>query len=625
MSQAKNKSGPPRPTLAQVDESWSAADWLRWLGLAVLCALAYYPALHGGVLWDDNANLTAPELQSLSGLGRIWFEAGATQTYYPLLHTAFWVEHRLWGDTVLGYHLLNIFLHLTAAGLLVRVLRRLAIPGAWLAAGIFALHPVCVESVAWMTEQKNTLSLVFYLLAVLAYLRFERARGDENLAAPTTESAVAWRHYAVATGLFLLAILSKSATVTLPPALLVLAWWQRRRISWRRDIVPLLPWFALAVVAGLWTSWVERKFIGAEGAPYGFDRLQACLLAGRVVWFYAGKLLWPADLSFIYPRWQVDASDPWLYAGVFGVLAVLAGLWLLRRRARGPLAGALFFAGTLFPVLGFFNIFFFSFSYVADHFQYVACLGLIVPVAAGLTAALAKIPPTLPRWTGRAAVAVLLGALGLASWNRAHVYRDNLTLYRDTLRINPACWMAAYNLGMELAAQGHTAEAIASYRNALRLRPDYADAHANLAMSLLTQPEGRNEAMAHLETALRLKPEHWQAHCNLGNILLSIPGRQAEAIPHYKEVLRLKPDFAEVRFNLALVLLNLPGRQAEAIPHFEAAVRLNPALWQAHYSLGHLLLLVPGRQDDAIRHLEAALRLKPDLAEARQVLEQLRR
>lgn len=327
-------------------------------------------------------------------------------------------------------------------------------------------------------------------------------------------------------------------------------------------------------------------------------------------------------LSFVYPRWPVDASDAWSYVGAVAVLAALVGLWRLRLRSRTPLAGALFFAGSLFPALGFFNVFPFIYSYVADHFQYLACLGVIVPVSAGLVSALSS--PGLPPWARRAIPAALVAGLGLLTWHQAHDYRDNITLYRATLTRNPAAWMAAYNLGMELAAKGQTDAAIASYRETLRLRPDYAEAHGNLAMSLLTQPDGKDEAIAQLETAVRLKPELWQAECNLANTLLSIPGRQEEAIAHYKTVLRRRPELAEIQMNLGIALLSPPGWENDAIAHLESALRTSPDLWQAHFALANTLLNLPGRRAEAIPHLEAVLRLNPNFTPARQLLEQLR-
>jgi hypothetical protein len=315
---------------------------------------AYFPALRGDFLWDDAGHVTNPALQSWSGLLRIWFEPGVTQQYYPLLHSAFWLEHKLWGDAVLGYHLINVLQHALAATLFGALLRRLAVPGAWFAAGLFLLHPVCVESVAWICEQKNTLSLVLYLGAALAYLRFDTVRFP--------------RRYVLATLLFVGALLTKTVTASLPAALLVVFWWQRGRLDWRRDVVPLLPWFVLGAGGGLFTAHFEKVLIGAQGAEFNLGALDRVVLAGRVFWFYLGKLAWPAELIFVYPRWNVDASVWWQWVFTLAGLALLGVLIWWQRRARGPLAAALLFGGSLFPVLGFVNVYPFIFSYVADHF-----------------------------------------------------------------------------------------------------------------------------------------------------------------------------------------------------------------------------------------------------------------
>ena len=206
-------------------EIWVAAM------LLALAVVAYLPAMRGGMLWDDNAHVTRPDLQSLTGLGRIWFEVGATQQYYPLLYSAFWVEHQLWGDHTLGYHLVNVLEHAVAAWLLYLVLRRLKIPGALLAAAIFTVHPIEVESVAWIAEQKNTLSAIFYLAAMRVYLEFDESRQRSR--------------YVMALVLFVFGLLTKTVTASLPAALLVIFWWQRGTLAWRRDVWPLAPFFVL--------------------------------------------------------------------------------------------------------------------------------------------------------------------------------------------------------------------------------------------------------------------------------------------------------------------------------------------------------------------------------------------
>ena len=289
----------------------------------LFCAtlFAYWPALQGDLLWDDTAHLTQPELQSLHGLGRIWFDLGSTQQYYPLLHSAFWIEHRIWGDALLGYHLTNITLHALSAFLVVMIVRRLSLPGAWLAGFVFALHPVCVEAVAWISEQKSTLSGVFYLASALTYLRF-----DETRRRP---------HYVLAFGLFLLALLTKTVTATLPAALLVVLWWQRGRLAWRRDVLPLVTWTALGASAGLFTAWVEKTYVGARGNDFALSFLDRFLVAGRAIWFYAGKVVWPANLIFSYPRWKIDPQVWWQYLFPAGVVALVVVLCLLARRSRG--------------------------------------------------------------------------------------------------------------------------------------------------------------------------------------------------------------------------------------------------------------------------------------------------
>jgi len=558
--------------------------------------LAYFPALRGGFIWDDAGHVTRPDLQSLQGLTRIWFEVGATQQYYPFLHTAFWIEHRLWGNSPLGYHLLNVLLHATAACLLGGALRRLAVPGAWLAALLFALHPVCVESVAWIAEQKNTLSAVLYLCAAVVYLRFDDRRRVAS--------------YASATGLFLLALLTKSVTATLPAALLVVFWWRRGRLSWQRDALPLLPWFAAGAAAGWVTSWFERMRIGAEGADFALTTVQRCLLAGRVFWFYLGKLFWPADLVFIYPRWTVDPTQFWQWLFSAGLLALVLALWLLRRRepliraATSGLAAVLFFGGTLFPALGFINVFPFIYSFVADHFQYLACVGILALVAASLAPALAR----LPRGGGAALAALLLAGLGILTWRQAGMYRDVFTLYQTNIERNPSAWMPYNNLAEALARAGRRIEAIPLLEQALRLRSENPEAENNLGDDLraLGQPQ---DAIPHLRRAVQLRPDYAEAHNNLG-IALIMTGQIADGITEFRTALRLKPNFPLAHYNLGLAEADA-GRTAGAIAEFAEAVRLDPAYADAELNWG-IGLTLTGRFPDARAHFERAAELEPD-------------
>ncbi|MGA2018053.1 MAG: tetratricopeptide repeat protein [Opitutaceae bacterium] len=592
--------------------------WLAVPAIFAATLAAYAPAMRGLMLWDDAAHVTAPALQGPGGLWSIWFRLGTTQQYYPLLHSAFWLEHRLWGDSVLGYHLVNAGLHATAACLFALVLLRI-VPdaraggapawAAWLAAAVFALHPVCVESVAWISEQKNTLSLVFYLLSALAYLRFDRERR--------------WRWYAAALALFLCAVLSKSVTATLPAALLlVLAW--RRPLEWRRDVLPLVPWLLIGAGAGLFTAWVEQNFIGARGRAFELGALERCLLAGRVVWFYVGKLFWPADLAFIYPRWHVSADWTWSL-GCLGLAAAFAILYGIRRWSRAPLVAALFFVGSLFPALGFFNVYPFVFSYVADHWQYLPSLGLIA-LASGGAAGAGRL--LAGRFGGRSGLALrcalaaaatgILLVLFVLTRRQCQLYTDVGALYTDTLSKNPDSWMAHSNLGVSLMERGLLGEAIPHLEEAVRLKPDQADAHNNLGNALSKVPGRSAAAIAEFEAALRLDPALTEAHANLGWALVNTPGRLAEGIAHLELVLvnnAENPQYARVHANLGAALARVPGRLPRAIAEFEAALRLDPGAAGVRNDLG-IAMDRAGRPLEAMSQFERLLRAEPGNPEA---------
>ncbi|PTY08870.1 hypothetical protein DB347_04680 [Opitutaceae bacterium EW11] len=636
--------------------------WLACLLVAGVVLVCYWPALHGSILWDDPAHLPRPEMRSLVGLGRIWTDLHATQQYYPVLFTAFWVEHHLWGDSTLGYHLTNAVLHALSCCLLAWLLRRLWAGAAsggspettaprrvpegaeWLAALLFAAHPICVESVAWITEQKNTLSLVFYLLAAGVYLKFDDTRRG--------------RTYLAATALFLLALGSKTSTVTLPAALLVVLWWKRGRIGWTRDVLPLVPWFLAATGFGLVTSWLERTFIGAERIAYDLSLVQRTLLAGRVLWFYLGQLLWPADLCYFYPRWDAAASAPAWTLSLLAAAATTLGLWVLRKKNRGPLAVWLLFCGGLFPVLGFFKVFFFVFSYVNDHFVYLPSVAFFAGAAAAAFWILGRAPRALQMAGGTACLLAIVGLAAL-SHRQSGLYRNNETLFRTTLEKNPEAWMAHLILGYEFGRDpARHAEAVAECRKAVEMKPDYADTHFGLAVELAKEPGGADEAIEHYEKALQIWPDKLEAHVNLGidlakrparlaeailhdeaalklrpgdpgihnnlaNALARMPGRGPEALAHYEEALRRRPDFAEARNNLGVELAKMPARAADAEAQFAAALRIKPDFPEAHANLGFLLAKVPGRRAEAISHLEEAIRLKPSHSEARLALANL--
>ncbi len=597
------------------------------LALIVATAVAYLPAWNGKPIWDDNAHITQPELRSWHGLVEVWTQVGATQQYYPLVHSVFWIEQKLWGDSVLGYHLINIFLHGFAAIVLLQILLRLKVPGAWLAAGLFALHPVQVESVAWISEIKNTLSGLFFFCSILAYLNFDQNR-----------SRVA---YFGSLALFLFGLMCKTAIAPLPAIILAVLWWRRGRLRLRDDVVPSLPFFGLGIGAGLFTAWVERNFVGAHGIAFQLSILQRCLIAARDFWFYLFKLLWPVKLTFIYPRWQISGAIWWQYLFPLTLILLLALIWRLGKKNRGPLAAVLVFLGLLFPALGFINVYPFIYSFVADHFQYLACVGPLTLFAAGMTMALDSIAPgkVLLRPTISFLLLLTLGAL---SWRQCRDYRDIETLWRTTIARNPDCWMAYSNLGSFLSAHGDANEAIADFRKALGIWPNQSKDHNNLGKALVQK--GRiAEAMDHFQTALRVSPDdpdtesnigaaslqqgdadeaishlrravekwprHAQGHINLGNALLQ--NREIDAaIAEYEKTLALPFDHAESHYSIGTALRQ-KGDVEEAIVHYRKALELRPDYANAHNNLANALRQ-QGRTEEAVHEYEAALKSEPD-------------
>jgi len=558
--------------------------------------LAYHPAWHGGVLWDDDAHIGGPELRTLDGLRRIWFVPRTTQQYYPLLHTSYWLQQKLWGDSITGYHIVNLLLHIGCVVLVLRIVRFLRIPGAELAATIFALHPVNVETVAWIAERKNTLSGVFTLAATLWYLRF-----DENRSRRT---------YALALGLFLLGLLSKTAIVTLPLALLVIFWWKRGAISWRHDVVPLIPFFFFSAAAGLMTRWVEYGNIGYRARMLDLSLLDRCLIAGRAFWFYLWKLLWPSNLMFVYPRWEISAAVPWQYIFPLAVLVLLGILWSLRRWSRTPLAGVLVYMVLLLPSLGFANIYFFLYSFVADHWQYLACLGIITPCASGIVLLATRLKSGYA-WLEPGVTLVIGGVLFLLTWQQSRMYNNAETLYRTTIAHNPACWLAYDHLVDILYQANRIPEAMNLFKDELRIKP--AVAHYSLGNALLRK--GRtSEAIDQFTEALRINPDYAEAHNNLGYALL-VTGRTSAAIEQCKEALRIDPTYAHAHNNLGNALAQT-GRASEAIDHYKQTLRMNPNSADAHSNLG-AALAQRGRISEAIEELKAAVRINPNNIDAR--------
>jgi tetratricopeptide (TPR) repeat protein len=569
--------------------------------IILLTLAAYLPALRCGYIWDDDVYVTRnPLLTAPDGLRRIWFTAHPYTAYFPMVNTTLRFEHRLWGLNPAGYHFVNILLHATNALLVWVVLRKLAVPGSWLAAAIWAVHPVNVESVAWITELKNTQSTLFYLLTLLAWMKFT----DEKTVRP-------WRWYALALLLYGPALFSKTTASTLPAAMLLVLWLRKQPIGWRR-FLQIVSFFCYGVGIGLLSMWCEAHSGNyGEALRYSYGAVGRLLIATHALWFYAAKLAWPTQLTFIYPRWEINPHDPRQYIWLIGCVAVALLLWWRRQAiGRGPVAAVVFFGAALSPLLGFIPVYTFRYSFVANHYEYVASIGLIALFAGAVSshADAWQLGHTMRR-TLSGALLLMLGAL---TWQLARTYQDPETLWRDTIAKDPQGWLGHTNLAEELFRQGRVAEATAESTTAFRLKPDIPETNCNLGSALLAAGKV-DEAISHFEEAVRLQPRFTQAYISWGVALVKM-GKPDDAIRHYEKALRINPEDTEAHDDLGNALLQM-GKVPEAIEHYQLALRTDPDYVGAHVNLGTALLRT-GKVQWAVGEYEQALRINPDYAEA---------
>ena len=566
------------------------------LALVAAVVVAYLPSLSAGFVWNDDTYLTEnPTLDGAHGLQRIWTDPKANEQYYPAVFTSFWLEKQLWGLHPFGYHLVNVLLHAGSALLLWWFLRRLSLPGAWLAAAAFALHPVCVESVAWVTERKNTLSMFLTLLAAHAFLAAMDARAPaaQTHGKRRAPSRAPWHRrpavlYAAALAAFTLALFAKTTASLLPAVLLVLAWWRRGRLR-AADVRPLVPFFAIGAGLAFNTAWLERTMVQASGSEWSLGMIGRVVLAGRALAFYAGKLVWPADLSFIYPRWVIDAAAPGQWVPAVAALAALAVAWALRERiGRGPLTAVLLFGGVIFPAMGFFNVYAMRYSYVADHFAYQAVAVAAASVMCGL-AVLLSAAGKPARVAAAAACVIALVALGALSFRQCRAYAGEDVLWRDTLAKSPDCFMCETNYGHWLAANGRVVDAVEHFKRSLRTKPDNVPALLNLAR-VEEQRGDVDAAVVRYRAALAVDPTDTAALVNLGT-LYTKAHRSEDAIAQYEEALRHpSPDDYLAHNGLGVALIQ-KGRVAEAVEQFREALRLRPGYGMARANLERALAM----------------------------------
>ena len=584
--------------------------------------IAYSPATNGGFVFDDGLLLTDSIcIKDPGGLQKFWC-TNEPLDYWPATNSTFWIEWRLWGMNPAGYHVTNLILHVVETVLIWIVLRRLAIPGAFLAAMVFALHPVNVDSVAWIAQRKNMMVMLFFLLSILWYLRFdELARARLWLAAkhaPDPSSSIPHRSsfYWLSLAAFVLAMLSKASVVVYPVLLLGIAWWLspgqtesalspgRLRLSpyARRHLALSVPFFTVAVVLTLVNVWFQTHGFEVVFRKAGFaERL---LGAGGVIWFYLYKALVPLGLAFVYPQWHIDTGNILWWLPLAAVLAVTAVLWLYRNTRARPLLFAWgFFCVALAPVLGLKDVGFMEHSLVANHYQHIAIIAVIALTSAGLIA-WQRQARNKPLRTNAVAIAAL-AVLAFLTWKQCGPYHDALAYYNAALDKNPESWMMQNNLGLALVKSVKPVDAIPYFREALRLKPDYPEAHYNWATAL--DKLGRlPEAVEQYEQVLKQRPNYAQAHNNLGIALYKM-GRTQEAIDQFELALQTKTNLAEAHNNLGGALV-FAGRPQEAAEHFRQAIRLKPDYANAYFGLGNVYNAL-GQRQEAIENYQKAREL----------------
>src|SRR6266480_4291917 len=552
--------------------------WLFALILAAVTIFAYRPAWNGGFVWDDddyvtkNHLLTAPD-----GLKRIWFSLDSPSQYFPLTYTTFRIERALWDLNPTGYHWVNLLLHVANALLVWWLLTRLKIPGAWLAAGIFALHPIQVESVAWITERKNVLMGFFFLLTLIAWTQFVDGRERRP-----------WGFYRLALIFYVLALSAKSTACTLPAALLLILWLQKKRIDWPR-VWQIAPFVVLGLAMGLIAVWWERYHMGTRGPMFVLGPLERLIVATDAAWFYLGKLFWPAKLTFIYPQWTITSDNPLAYVWLVAGIALCVAIYFARRHLGWSVeVAAAFFLATLGPVLGFIMLYTFRYTFVADHYQYLACIGPIALISASLVK-LTESARFGPRFLVSFSI-LILGALGILTWRQSGSYRDIETLWRITIERNPDCWMAEHNLAGNMLEKRNFDGAIAHFERAVQIKFDNPESHYGMADALRRKGD-IERAMSEARISLNLRPNDPDTHVVLGMALMT-KGLVDEAAEHFSKAVEIRPNHSTGHYNLAIALLE-KHETGKAIEQYEKAIEVQPDFVEALTNLSWIFANYP--------------------------------
>ena len=581
-------------------------------GICVLLALAVF-AVFGQTLrydfvnYDDNQYFSSnPQVQGgLTWNGVIWaFRTTYAANWHPLTWLSLMLDAQLFGAGSMGPHLTNVLLHAANTVLLFLLLRRLS--GTYwrsaLVAALFGLHPLHVESVAWVAERKDVLSGLFFLLTLLIYARYV-----EQSKAQSPKSRA---FYGLALLFFALGLMSKPMLVTVPFVLLLLDYWPLKRFglstfnlqpsTFRRLILEKFPFFVLSTASCVVTFLAQRRLIEPiERLPLS-SRFSNALVSYIA---YLSQTFYPAKLAIFYPHPEKGPPLLEITLALILLAGISAGVLALRRVRPYLLVGWLWYLGMLVPVIGLVQV---GWQGRADRYTYLPLIGVFIMLAWGAR-------DLFSSWRYRRPVLGITAFIGIAvlmvcASIQTSYWRNSESLWTHTLACTSRNYVAHINLGIVFAGRGQTAEAMEHYRKALEILPDFAEAHYDVGNVLADQ--GRyTEALEHYQRALEIKPDFAEAHNSLG-ILLAQQGRSAEAMEHYQRALEIKPDYAEAHNSLGIMLAG-QGRSAEAMEHYQRALEIKPDFAEAHYNLGNLLAQ-QGRSTEAIEHFQKALEIKPD-------------